>query len=79
MTTNDNECKGMTTSSTTSDKEWYNKWQRVTTDNKVRQRITMSGYFGQFPFFERKLLIGTFKPWGKPWGGPIELRANVAK
>ena len=41
----------MTTNSTTSDKEWYNKWQRVTTDNNVRQRITMSGYFGQFPFF----------------------------
>ena len=56
-------------SDASSDNEWYNEWQRVTTsDNQwqrvvqrvVRwvttnenecQRITMSGYFGQFTFF----------------------------
>ena len=29
---------------TTNDNEWYNKWQRM----------TMSGYFGQFSFFFRE-------------------------
>ena len=44
---NDNEWQRITasgtTSSTTSDNEWYSEWQWM----------TVSGYFGQFSFFSR--------------------------
>ena len=46
----------MTTSGTTRDNEW--------------QRMTISGYFGQFKENPLK---------GRPWRGPTELRADLAK
>ena len=38
-TSSDNEGQRMTTSGAKSDNEWYNEWQRVTTNGK-RQRMT---------------------------------------
>ena len=53
VTTSDNECQRVTTSGTTSDNEWYNKWQRVTASNTTsdkddnkRQWVTASDSSG---------------------------------
>ena len=62
--------KRVTINGTTSD----NEWQRV-------KRLTVSGYFSQF-FFSRGSYYEAhwrqpFKPSGKPWREPTELRAGL--
>ena len=44
--TNDDEWQQMTTSRSTSDKEWYNGRQRVTANDNKWQRVTTTGHFG---------------------------------
>ena len=59
----------MTTSGTTRDNKW--------------QRMTISGYFGQFSFFFREESTNRHSKEnplkGRPWRGPTELRADLAK
>ena len=86
-TTSDNKWERVTT----NEKEWHNEWQwvveRVTTsgitsDNE-RLRVTANENDSLFSliflFFEQEnnLTTQTFKNF-KPWGEPIELRAETS-
>ena len=48
---NENECQRIRMSGTTSDNEWYHKWQRVATNDNKWQRVAISAHF---PFFQIK-------------------------
>ena len=90
VTTNYSEWQRAKTSGATNDKDWYNEWQRVTTNDNEWQQITASDsewqqatILAKLPFFsyERELITKHLKedhldlrPWGEPSIGLIKLR-----
>ena len=76
----------MTTNGTASDNELYKKSQRMTTNDNELQRMTtidnewlfqlISLFPNKIGPYHQTLKRELFEPWGGPWKGTIELRAE---
>ena len=78
------EWQWVATSGTTSESEWQRVTMSGTTSDNEWQRVTTSGHLTNFSFSNKRGNYHSipwrelFKPWGRPWRGTTELRAETS-